>query len=378
MNKRVTTSILFSRRIFMKGRNNIKIAQHILILFVWLLLFAIPLLFGDFQENINWNHIFKIWKEYCLLLVIFMVNRYLLMPFLFFKNRRLTYIVSIAGIVLIISCILYFFQPRGIGAPPERFHPPHPHNHLMNPPEFNPYIPSHGPAEVVPPYANIIIMSILLVGFDSGLSFFSKWIQSEQNKLKAEKESIKNKMAFLQNQISPHFFMNTLNNIHALVDIDTNEAKNAIIKLSQMMDYMLYGSQIELIPLQKETNFLKSYIELMKLRVTNDIEIKANLQHDLPNLKIPPLLTISFIENAFKYGISYESSSYIYIQLSVTERYLLFSVENSVHRPKVEKKSVGIGIKNSRNRLDLIYGNSYELTIGESNHRFKVRLKIPV
>ncbi|MGQ1891504.1 sensor histidine kinase [Thermophagus sp. OGC60D27] len=343
---------------------------------VWLLMFVIPLLFGDFTNGIKWDHILKIWKEYSVLFLIFLVNRFALMPRLFFKGRRTLYFVSILGIILISSALLYWVQ----------IHPHHPELlPLMDPPgpgpeAFRQPSPLPMPREFIPPYANLFIMSILFIGFDSGILFFSKWMHAEQNKLKAEKESIENKMAFLQNQISPHFFMNTLNNIHALIDIDTEEAKEAVIKLSKMMDYMLYESQTAKISLQKEMDFINSYVDLMKLRFTDDVEIMVNQPKVVPPVKIPPLLTISFIENAFKYGISYESHSFIHIDIETDDKQLSFSVKNSTHPHTAKKRSSGIGIANARNRLDLIYGKDYRLSIrnDEKDHSFNVDLKIPL
>lgn len=350
--------------------------QLLLTMLVWVLIFVIPLLFGDFAYGIDWNHVFKIWKEYSILFVIFLANRFILMPYLFFKEKRRLYFLSIISIVILFSIILFFVDNNIESTRSNVFSPP---PHGSEAPGFNhPELPP-GPREFIPPYANLFIISVLMIGFDSGLLFFSMWMQSEQNNLKVEKESIKNKMAFLQNQISPHFFMNTLNNIHALVDIDTEEAKEAIIKLSKMMDYMLYESQTPNISLKQELDFIKSYVDLMKLRFTDDVKIILELPSVLPMVKIPPLLTISFIENAFKYGVSYESASYINIHIETSKTLFSFKVSNSVHPGKEKKKNSGIGIQNARNRLELIYKKNYELLINnKSDNTFEVNLNIPL
>lgn len=360
--------------------------QFLLIILVWLLLFIIPLLFGDFTNGIKWDHIFKVWREYSFLFVIFLANHFVLMPYLFFREKRSLYFASIISLILLFSAFLYFGQFNAPEPQLSEFAPPHmgpggPRDDPFNDPFIGPKMgpEMQGPREFIPPYANLFIMSILLIGFDSGLLFFSKWMKSEQNKLEAEKESIKSKMAFLQNQVSPHFFMNTLNNIHALVDIDKEEAKESIIKLSRMMDYMLYESQTSSIALKQEIDFIKSYVDLMKLRFTNDVDILLEISADLPPVKVPPLLTISFIENAFKYGVSYESPSFIHIYLDVSDNQLSFRVINSVHPGKEKRKNSGIGIQNTRSRLDLIYDNNYDLIINNENNRiFDVKLNIPL
>lgn len=354
--------------------------QTFIIAFVWLLLFAMPVLFGEQPYGLNWTHILRIWSQYLVVFVIFLVNRFLLIPQFFFKGKKILYFVSVLLIIGVFTTLV-FVQTRNTPRmaerplrripPRARFERP---RRILPPPVFR-----RQNREFIPPYGNLLILTILLIGFDSGLLFFSKWMQSEQNKLKAEKESIKNKMDFLQTQISPHFFMNTLNNIHALIDIDAGEAKESIIKLSQMMDYLLYESQTSEVPLKQEMTFIRSYMDLMKLRYPDHVDIRLDISQELPDVKIPPLLTISFIENAFKYGISYEASSFIHIKISADEKRFTFHVQNSIHPGKERRKNSGIGIENARNRLALIYGNNYDLTINDKEKNvFEVTLNIPV
>lgn len=365
-------------------KNNIDNVQLLLTVLVWMLLFAVPLMFGQYADEINWNHIFKIWQEYILLFIIFLANRFVLMPHLFFKGKRQYYFASIILLIIIFSAALYFIDLSA--RPPLEMQPPPPQEGFGPPP--GEMIPGQGrpmgpgkpqvPGGFIPPYANMLIISILLTGFDSGLMFFSKWMKTEQTKLKAEKESIANKMAFLQNQVSPHFFMNTLNNIHALIDIDAEEAKDAVIRLSKMMDYMLYESQSAKIGLEPEFDFIKSYVELMKLRYTDDVEVKLELPSIVPRVKIPPLITISLLENAFKYGISYQDKSFIHIKIDVDEDFFRFNIKNPIHKEIIKNKNSGIGIENTRNRLDLLFGKNYTLDIKTENNLFEANLIFPL
>lgn len=359
-----------------KSKDRIGREQILIIAFVWLLLFAIPILFGK-TNRMRWNHIIHIWTEYLFVFIIFLINRLLLIPQLFFKGKKVAYFIAIIAIITLSTTTIYVRSKNNqplVTQTIREFPPLQP----QQPPVFRPDIQDRIQPEFIPPYGNLLMLTILLIGFDSGLLFFSKWTQSEQNKLKVEKESIKNKMDFLQTQISPHFFMNTLNNIHALVDIDTEEAKAAIIKLSQLMDYMLYESQTSGVALTHEMDFIKSYIELMKLRFTDDVGIAMDIPSVLPDVKIPPLLSISFIENAFKHGISYESQSFVNISLYTDDKNLTFNIKNSVHSAKDKKKNSGIGIENARKRLDLIYGNNYVLNISSNENTYNVNLIIPV
>jgi LytS/YehU family sensor histidine kinase len=164
------------------------------------------------------------------------------------------------------------------------------------------------------PLLNSVFIGILILGFDLGLRTSFKWSRLEQQRTQLEKENIKNELAFLRNQLSPHFFMNTLNNIHSLIDIDTEEAKESIIRLSHLMRHLLYDSEDESIPLSKEVNFIQSYVELMKLRYTDKVKVSFTVDSDTSNISIPPLLFTSLIENAFKYGVSYKQKSFINIE----------------------------------------------------------------
>jgi len=189
-------------------------------------------------------------------------------------------------------------------------------------------------------------------------------------------------LSFLKHQISPHFFMNTLNNIHALVDIDREEAKNAIIKLSHMMRYLLYESDIQKVSLRKEIDFINSYIELMRLRYDEyNLKVETEYPDNADTVTVPSSLFLSFIENAFKYGVHPRIRSVIKISLSVSAQNdrLTFRVVNSLWdvTPNLTE-STGIGLENVRKRLDLIYRDSYTLDIGSADNLYEVTLTIPV
>ena len=347
--------------------------QFLIMAFIWVLIFAIPLLTGDNTNGVMWPRIIKVWIEYSFVFIVFFVNHFLLFP-QFLKGRRILYFISVLCILIILVLVSYFFNAAD--NPPDvmqRMEPP------MGDQPGPPRPRGKGPRESFLPFGNLLIMSILLIGFDAGLSFSGKWLQAEQNKIMLEKENVENKMAFLQNQVSPHFFMNTLNNIHALVDIDTEEAKEAIIRLSQMMTYMLYESRTEKIGIQKEVDFVKSYVELMKLRFSEEVEVKLDIPETLPDISVPPLLTISYIENAFKHGISYEKPSFIHIKYVFKKDKLYFEIKNSNHSKQKKSINSGIGLENARKRLSLIFADNYSLNINQAyNNVFTVNLNIPL
>ncbi len=364
-------------------KNKFNYFEPLIIIAFWALLFASPLLFGRFEEEVDWSHIFKVWLNYLPLLVLFFMNRFLLLPRLFFKRKKLQYFFWTLVIIIGMAAIFYVFENKNRKPqfpPPTRMESRD--FQQSPPPEFSdnkrpPNLPKEKRPESIPMYANFLILAVLLVGFDAGLQISMRWAALEQEKTNLQKESVENQMAFLRNQVSPHFFMNTLNNIHALVDIDTEEAKTSIIKLSKLMRHLLYDSEEKLTPIKKEVEFIQSYIELMRLRFTDKVKIEVDIPEGIPNKSIPPLLFTSLLENAFKHGVSYNHASFIKIAMSFTENRLGFKIENSNHSKKTDISS-GIGIENTRKRLDLLFKKEYDLSIIDTKEKYAVNLNIPL
>ncbi|RKN80282.1 sensor histidine kinase [Ulvibacterium marinum] len=366
--------------LFQKG---IIFFEPFIIIAFWVLLFASPLLFSQFQDGVlDWNHILNIWKSHLSLLIVFLSHRLVLMPLLFFKGKRTIYFASVLAMLSVTTFLVYSFDDR-MGRPqlPPNEQTKRPLENLSKevlgqkpPPDVRPRRNNRRP---IPFYANFLILAILLIGFDAGLNISIRWMGMEQEKFRLQKESVENQLAFLRNQVSPHFFMNTLNNIHALVDIDSEQAKQSIVKLSNLMRHLLYDSEERQNPIKKEVEFILSYIELMQLRFTDKVEIETDIPSKIPDNTIPPLLFTSLLENAFKHGISYNNPSFIRIVMSFAESRLNFYVENSNHSKNTKAPS-GIGIENTRKRLDLLYKKEYDLTITEHGDKYAVNLSIPI
>ncbi|MGB5229432.1 sensor histidine kinase [Eudoraea sp.] len=362
---------------------NYKYFEPFIIFALWIILFASPLLFGQFQEGIDWTHVLNIWKNHLPLLLLFLAHRFVLMPYFYFKGKKVSYAIITLALILTGASLIYGLDTR-LDEPP----PPPPPDRMERPMEKPPEdvlgsdFPPHGPPGQnnrgpIPAYVNFIILAILIVGFDAGLQISMRWANLEQEKFKLQKESVENQLAFLRNQISPHFFMNTLNNIHALVDIDSEEAKQSIVKLSNLMRHLLYDSEDNQNPIKKEVEFIQSYIELMQLRFTDKVRIEVDIPADIPDKSVPPLLFTSLLENAFKHGISYTHPSFIKIAMSFPENRLIFKIENSNHFKKTEVPS-GIGLENSKKRMDLLYKTAYDLNITETREKYTVNLSIPI
>jgi sensor histidine kinase YesM len=220
---------------------------------------------------------------------------------------------------------------------------------------------------------------ILVLGFSTGVAIIQRLRQNETQQKEIEKARVDSELAFLKNQISPHFFFNSLNNIYALIAVDTDKAQDAVEKLSGLMRYLIYESDIKTVELQKEFEFTQNYIDLMQQRLTSKVKLEINIQQKLPKVEIPPLIFIPFIENAFKHGISYREDSFITVDLRIENDCVVFDCSNSI--PQQAKESVrngGVGIVNIQKRLGLIYGERAQLTMDNDGSAHSVHLVIPL
>ena len=377
---------------FLQKKASMKFPASVLTALLWILIFSSPLLLNENETGLEWNHIFRIWLNFIPFLLVFLVNRFVLLKFLFFQNKKTLYFISV-GIIIMLFSLDSKYLNRLI--PPPEGQRPHVENSRPDfrrpdrPADFIPpdrplsgtdSPPPHSPLppRQLPPFISFILISVLIVGFDTGLMISVKWTQSEQKRIKAEKENMKSQLAFLRNQVSPHFFMNTLNNIHALIDFDQEEAKDSIIRLSGLMRHLIYESEVKEIMISEEIKFINNYLDLMKLRFSEKVKINMVLDSKVPEKKIPPLLFTSFIENSFKHGVSYQKKSFIEIKFSFPENRLIFEIENSNHSGSDTDGNSGIGIENSIKRLDLLYGNSYTLEIENRPEKHRVKLNIPL
>ncbi len=212
-------------------------------------------------------------------------------------------------------------------------------------------------------------------------SFFESSVQRinlEKEKLKLEKENMRLELNLLKSQINPHFFFNTLNNIYSLVEDKDELAASIILRLSDLMRYSLYESNQDAIPLVQELNFIQNYVELEKIRHKEYVSITLRTGEIPRNLVIPPLILVTFVENAFKHGVKTTiEASRVNIDVQVNGNELAFFIENSKPQ-KLSRDAThgGIGLVNVHRRLDLIYPGRYQLLIKNEPTTYTVDLKI--
>ena len=227
------------------------------------------------------------------------------------------------------------------------------------------------------PWWGNMIAGALMVGANNAINILYRNMQQDEDEERLQRQNIQAEMYYLKHQINPHFLMNTLNNIHALVDIDAEAAKQTVLQLSDMMRYVVYDTGGNFISLKDDIGFVKNYIELMRIRYTDDVSITFDYPQQLSGrINVPPLIFIVFVENAFKHGISYNTESYINIEIKCENGFVVGRFENSIN-DKSRNSKPGIGLENVRKRLDLIYGSNYELNIDDEDSNYCVTLKIP-
>lgn len=354
------------------------LTEHLILVIIWLFIFAAPAFFIDNNETLVWQKINESWRRLIPFFVLSLFNHFLLVPFILFKRKKWLYFITGFICIFAFTLMTNAFKNRNDGKAPAH------HQAMQQPPkgERMPPHPRHQPPGkrpgALPPQVNTFLIAILILGFDTGLRTAFRWTRFEKEREVLEKEKVKSELAFLRNQISPHFFMNTLNNIHSLIDFDTEEAKGSIIRLSKLMRHLLYDSDADKIHISKEIEFIGNYIDLMKLRYSDKIKVQLHVDLNVPDVLIPPMLFTSYVENTFKHGISYRKESFILVNIHFIDDHLLFSVRNSNHKKQTDKGPSGIGTVNSQKRLDILYGRTYQLEIEDNEHDYFVKLTLPL
>lgn len=223
--------------------------------------------------------------------------------------------------------------------------------------------------------------STFLIG--SGSSIYCAmmdWLKGQNQKQELRNETLQSELKFLKSQINPHFLFNTLNSLYALTLKKSDLAPEIVLRLSEMMRYMLYECNEKQVPLEKEVNYLMNYLELEKLRHGTKLDVDLKVAGSIKFQKIAPLMFIPFVENSFKHGVSHHiTKGFVNINISADDQLLDLTIENSKTptMPSTSlKKSGGIGLANIKRRLELLYPEQYQLNISEQPNTYSVNLKI--
>ena len=211
------------------------------------------------------------------------------------------------------------------------------------------------------------------------IKFYKRWSEKDYHEQKVQQAKVEAELQMLKTQINPHFLFNTLNSIYVLAMKKSEETANTVMKLSDILDYILYRTDVPRIALSNEIRIIENYIELEKIRFTDRVTINFTTVYKSKDIQIPPMLIIPFVENAFKHGVTKSmEKSWIKISIEENEQMLDIVVSNSENQNAIKSTAGGIGLVNVKKRLDLLFNNKYQLDISEKNNRYDVFLSIPI
>lgn len=315
----------------------------------WLLFLSIPTIFNPNRHGFS---IFTFiddllelqrWTNGLLLIILYYFSYYIAIPRFYIGRKYFFLFLSFICSFGIFFLLNYSMMPKE-----------HTPIHKFSPPgnSFN------------------LFMFIIVYVFSFAICIYEQWQSTKEQMLNTE-------ISFLKAQINPHFLFNTLNSIYALALVKSDKAPDAVVRLSQMMRYAVSEAHLSHAPLSKEISYISNYIELQKLRITEKILITYELSGDPDDKQIAPFLLIPFIENAFKYGVNAEENSDIWIKIEINETNLLMQVENNkVFVIKDKDYGASLGIKNTKERLQLLYPGRHSLKIKDGKYDFRVLLQI--
>jgi hypothetical protein len=296
--------------------------------------------------------------QFILLIIFFYGNYFLLIPKLVFTKKYILYTLIILVCMFLIASLPHWILGPGSGMPPEPI--------AMEPP------PGAPPGEMNFFFARInhnIFLFLAVVSFSLLLKLRERWLQTEKEKLNAE-------LQYLKAQVNPHFLYNTLNSIYALALQKSDNTANAVQQLSGLMRYILTESSSDTVPLQKEIRHIESFIELQRLRFGNDMNLLYSCSGVMEGKKIAPLLLITFIENAFKYGVNAEEDAEIIIRIDVNEKLDMLVRNKIVSTIIPDDNNTRMGLDITKERLNLHYPSAHTLTLTEDAQYYTVNCSI--
>ncbi len=321
---------------------------------------SLPILASpDFNEGIKLFQITPFLNQFLrqvLVLAFFYLNFYFFIPNYYFTEKKWKYLAIVIGcaiIVMYLPDLLFQFPQKNVE--------PQPYFKNLSPqkPNFLFSFISNGLLQFV----LVFVLSLLLK------------LNDRINKIKTEK--LNAELSYLKAQINPHFLFNTLNSLYALTLKKSDDAPEALLKLSNIMRYTTTESSKKYVALENELAYVKDYISLQKLRLNENTNLEFKIEGNTKSHKIAPFIFINFIENAFKFGIDPEEKSEITIVFTISETAIELLTENTIVNPtKISNFSTEEGIKNTKTRLNYLYTSKHKLTISESGNKYKVTLKI--
>ncbi|PCE62646.1 sensor histidine kinase [Sediminicola luteus] len=322
-------------------------------LLIWMILCAIILIRFNFVQR-SFSHM--VWYRFAIDIGLFYINYALMVPYLLLRKKIWAYILG-CGLLVLSSIYISRHFPGFMGA----------------------QLPEHLRAFVQKPIGlrGFPIMTVLLqIGLGTAIRLYQEWHKNELKRKDIQTQKVGAQLQLLRHQLNPHFLFNSLNSIYSLTRKQSTQAPEAVLTLSELMRYMLYQSERDWVKLDDEISYIQSYFKLQLLRIANTEYVTINVHGDISTQRIRPLLLISFIENAFKYGTDYMGNTFIKVVFTVAGDQLNFSCSNLLGRSAQHGQNHGIGLNNTRERLDFLYPDRYQLDIHQEADAFHVNLQL--
>lgn len=310
---------------------------------VWIIIFGLPLFLTDRGQGISWSHFSRSASVMLAFMIVFYINYLYLIDRLLYKQKTKEFIIINLLLVIGMASLMYFahdfIMSLNLDGRPMRRRRRY---------SSLPYV-----------FIGRNLLSLaLVVGLSVAIKMSARWAMVESERKELEKAKTEAELKNLKSQINPHFLLNTLNNIYALIEFNPPKAQTAVEELSKLLRHLLYDNNETFVPLMSEVEFIKNYIELMRIRLSKNITLTTTLEIS-PNsaTQIAPLIYISLIENAFKHGVSGNKNSFIDIQLKENPNGIVEFICKNSYFPKsdTDKSGSGIGLNQVKRRLELLY-----------------------
>ncbi len=335
----------------------IPIRYHLLF---WLLYFVFNFFRFATINNDYWYSLKSNLIEFPLNIVITYFTIYYLIPKYILKKKYLQFFL-----LFIFSLALFYLTRTGL-------------NYILVTENIWPEAQGNQEPFTVIHIVELVIGAIYVIALVSAIKLTYDWVNEKKRNDDLQRMQLETELNFLKSQIQPHFFFNTLNNLYALVIKQSPNAPNVVMKLSEIMQYVLYEVKEPKISLMKSINYLYSYLELEKLRYGDRVKSEISIDGSIDDIEIPPLLFLPFIENCFKHGTKHHEDIKVRIDFVVKDNFLYFTVANNFVKQVENTAKHGIGLKNVERRLQLLYGSGYSLKTRSKGNEYIVNLKLPL
>lgn len=393
---RYIAHIVYSRPVSLHMFRN-KVSVIIIHISCWLIFISLPLLFISGypgSEGPWWELMLttRYWTFVLVYMLLFYGNTYLLIPQLFFRKKAVSYF----SLLLLLMILVYYLRPfdRLLGhndqpgsprmerrePPPGAFGPPPPDEGRYEG-RPRPEARRHGNRPHPPGRQTDIVslfLFIMIVALTMAIEISKRWRVTEQRATQAEADRAHAELSFLKAQINPHFLFNTLNNIYTLAVTKNEHTADSIMKLSNIMRYVTDDASEHFVSLESEVDCIQDYIDLQRLRLGKKVQLDFSVTGNMEYKRIAPLILMTFIENVFKYGISNHEDSTLIIRIFAEERTITFYSRNPVFNGRKDTDRTGIGISNTRQRLEHLYPGRHLLNITEDKDLYTVELTLQV